>query len=95
MSPLVPLWEDTGLGSTHRNFGSRRFVLAPGSSASWDAKAVVGLLPTSGFFSKLEHPQTYSWENICSPRKPLSWLTGTLEGALVRSEVAGHLGGAQ
>lgn len=53
MSPLVPLWEDTGLGSTHRNFSSRCFMLAPGCSASRDAKAVVGLLPTSGFFSKL------------------------------------------
>lgn len=98
MSPLVLLWEDIGLGSARQNFSSRRFIPAPGCSASRcarDAKPVVGLLPTSGFFSKAKHPQRFSWEGIYSPRKPLIRVTGILEDALVRNEAAGPLGGAR
>ena len=98
MSPLLPLWEDIGLGSARQNFGSRRFVPAPGCLASRcarDAKPAVGLLPSSGFFSKLEHPQRCSWESICSPRKPLGRAMGVLEDALTRREAAGPLGGAR
>lgn len=95
MSPPALLWEDTGLGSAHRNFSSHRFHPGPWVLGILGCKARVGLLPTSGFFSKLEHPQRCSWEGICSPRKPLRRVMGILEGALVRNEAAGPLGGAR